>query len=92
MNSEIQSLARLREINPDSIQWLKDNGIDLEKDEMIEIAPSAQHFQGGVKIRKQGDTEIKGLFAAGECAGGRMAPTARRECASGLPGFRENCR
>ena len=64
-------LARLREINPDSIQWLKDNGIDLEKDEMIEIAPSAQHFQGGVKIRKQGDTEIKGLFAAGECAGGQ---------------------
>ena len=64
-------LARLREINPDSIQWLKDNGINLEKGEMIEIAESAQHFQGGVKIRDKGDTDIKGLFAAGECAGGQ---------------------
>ena len=64
-------LARLREINPDSIQWLKDNGIDLDKGEMIEIAASGQHFQGGVKIRDKGDTEIAGLFAAGECAGGQ---------------------
>ncbi|MBM7581621.1 succinate dehydrogenase / fumarate reductase flavoprotein subunit [Caldicoprobacter guelmensis] len=64
-------LMRLKEINSASIQWLKDHGIDLEKGEMIEIVPAAQHFQGGVKIRERGNTEIKGLFAAGECAGGQ---------------------
>src|SRR5690606_37801225 len=30
-----------------------------------------QHFQGGVKIREKGNTEVRGLFAAGECAGGQ---------------------
>ena len=44
---------------------------DLVKGDKIEIAPAAQHFQGGIKIRKQGETNIKGLFAAGECAGGQ---------------------
>lgn len=68
---EISPLARLKEINPASIQWLKDNGIDLEQGEMIEIVPAAQHFQGGVKIREKGNTEVRGLFAAGECAGGQ---------------------
>ncbi|MCM8901050.1 FAD-binding protein [Caldicoprobacter algeriensis] len=68
---EISPLARLKEINSASIQWLKDNGIDLEQGEMIEIVPAAQHFQGGVKIREKGNTEVRGLFAAGECAGGQ---------------------
>jgi len=68
---EISPLARLKEINPVSIQWLKDNGIDLEKGDLIEIVPAAQHFQGGVKIRERGNTQVRGLFAAGECAGGQ---------------------
>ena len=64
-------LYRLKEINPDSIQWLKENGIDLEAGEQIEIAPCIQHFQGGVKIRERGNTSHRGLYAAGECAGGQ---------------------
>jgi succinate dehydrogenase / fumarate reductase flavoprotein subunit len=64
-------LSRLSEINPDVIDWLKVHGIDLRRGEPIEIAPCIQHFQGGVKIRKQGDTSLKGLYAAGECAGGQ---------------------
>lgn len=67
----VSPLERLKEINPASVQWLKDNGIDLEKGEMIEIVPAGQHFQGGVKIREKGNTRVKGLFAAGECAGGQ---------------------
>jgi succinate dehydrogenase/fumarate reductase flavoprotein subunit len=62
---------RLREINPASIEWLKDYGIDLEVGDQIEIAPSIQHFQGGIKIREKGNTTLKGLYAAGECAGGQ---------------------
>ena len=64
-------LHRLNEINPESIEWLKEYGIDLAAGERIEIAPAIQHFQGGVKIREKGDTSLKGLYAAGECAGGQ---------------------
>jgi succinate dehydrogenase / fumarate reductase flavoprotein subunit len=64
-------LHRLEEINPDSIQWLKKYGIDLHAGNRIEIAPSVQHFQGGVKIGERANTSLKGLYAAGECAGGQ---------------------
>jgi succinate dehydrogenase / fumarate reductase flavoprotein subunit len=64
-------LHRLKEINPDSIQWLKEYGIDLHAGDRIEIAPSVQHFQGGVKIGKKANSSLKGLYAAGECAGGQ---------------------
>jgi len=64
-------LHRLEEINQESIQWLKENGIDLHAGEKVEIAPTIQHFQGGVKIRERGNSSLKGLYAAGECAGGQ---------------------
>jgi succinate dehydrogenase / fumarate reductase flavoprotein subunit len=47
-------------------------GIDeVHAGERIEIAPAAQHFQGGVKIGEKGNTSLRGLYAAGECAGGQ---------------------
>lgn len=64
-------LHRLREINPDSIAWLGEHGVDLEAGNAIEIAPAAQHFQGGVKINRDAETTVKNLYAAGECAGGQ---------------------
>ncbi len=64
-------LHRLEEINPDSIRWLKEYGIDLRVGDRIEIAPAVQHFQGGVKIGKRANTSLQGLYAAGECAGGQ---------------------
>ncbi len=62
---------RLLEINPDVIEWLKGHGIDLRRGDPMEIAPCIQHFQGGIKIRRKGDASLKGLYAAGECAGGQ---------------------
>ena len=62
-------LSRLERINPEAVSWLKERGIDLVKGMRIEIAPAAQHFQGGVKIRDKAQASIKGLYAAGECAG-----------------------
>jgi succinate dehydrogenase/fumarate reductase flavoprotein subunit len=62
---------RLAEINPDSIQWFKERGIDLAKGDLIEVAECAQHFQGGVKINQQARTTVAGLWAAGETAGGQ---------------------
>ncbi|MGQ9637941.1 MAG: FAD-binding protein [Thermodesulfobacteriota bacterium] len=68
---EKSAFNRLSEINPESIEWLKEHGIDISKGEFIEIAPCIQHFQGGVKIRTYGETSLKGLYAVGECAGGQ---------------------
>ena len=62
---------RLKEINIASVQWLLERGVDLANGEMIEVAPAIQHFQGGIKIRKRANTSIRGLYAAGECAGGQ---------------------
>lgn len=64
-------LCRLKEINPDSIQWFKERGVDLANGDLIEVAECAQHFQGGVKINEQARTTVPGLWAAGETAGGQ---------------------
>jgi succinate dehydrogenase / fumarate reductase flavoprotein subunit len=64
-------LHRLEAINPQSVAWLKERGIDLKAGERVEIAPAIQHFQGGVKIRIHGETTLPGLYAAGEVAGGQ---------------------
>jgi succinate dehydrogenase/fumarate reductase flavoprotein subunit len=64
-------LRRLETINPQSVAWLQERGIDLEAGERVEIAPAIQHFQGGVKIRIHGETTLPGLYAAGEVAGGQ---------------------
>ena len=68
---EESPLHRLREINPAAIDWLREYGVDLEAGEKLEIAPSIQHFQGGIKIGERGNSSVKGLYAAGECAGGQ---------------------
>jgi len=68
---EASPLHRLKEINPDSVGWLKENGIDLYAGEKVEIAPCIQHFQGGIKIGENGNASVKGLYAAGEGAGGQ---------------------
>ncbi|MDF2502075.1 MAG: fumarate reductase/succinate dehydrogenase flavoprotein domain protein [Anaerosporomusa subterranea] len=64
-------LQRLKEINPASIEWFKDRGIDLLQGDVIEVAACAQHFQGGVKIDTRSRTTVNGLWAAGESAGGQ---------------------
>ncbi len=61
---------RLIKINPQIVEWLKGYNIDLSK-EPLPIQNSLQHFQGGIKIREDAGTNIKGLFAVGECAGGQ---------------------
>lgn len=44
-------------------------GIDI-KNEAIEVAPTAHHFMGGLKINTDGSTSLKNLFGAGEVCGG----------------------
>jgi len=64
-------LARLEAINRPAMDWLAERGVDLRAGDLLELAPAAQHFQGGVKIRQRGNTTLLGLYAAGETAGGQ---------------------
>jgi fumarate reductase (CoM/CoB) subunit A len=49
-------------------QFLK-FGVDIRKEPM-EVAPTAHHIMGGLKIFPDGSTTVPGLFACGEVAGG----------------------
>ena len=44
-------------------------GVDI-KHEPIEVAPTAHHFMGGLKINTDASTSVKNLFGAGEVCGG----------------------
>lgn len=64
-------LYRLQEINPASIEWFLERGIDIAKGDCVEVAACAQHFQGGIKIDEQARSTVEGLWAVGETAGGQ---------------------
>jgi fumarate reductase (CoM/CoB) subunit A len=49
-------------------QFLK-FGVDIRVEPM-EVAPTAHHIMGGLRIRPDGSTTMKGLFACGEVSGG----------------------
>lgn len=44
-------------------------GVDIRKEPM-EVAPTAHHFMGGIKINPSGASTLPGLFACGEVTGG----------------------
>jgi fumarate reductase (CoM/CoB) subunit A len=44
-------------------------GVDIRKEPM-EVAPTAHHVMGGVRIGPNGESTMSGLFACGEVAGG----------------------
>ncbi|MGB9936385.1 MAG: fumarate reductase (CoM/CoB) subunit TfrA [Methanobacterium sp.] len=50
------------------LQFL-DVGVDIRKEPM-EVAPTAHHFMGGIRINESGESTVQGLFAAGEVTGG----------------------
>ncbi len=51
------------------IDRLAKNGIDLTKSD-VEVAPIAHYHMGGVRVTASLETDIRGLFAAGEAIGG----------------------
>jgi succinate dehydrogenase flavoprotein subunit len=61
--------AALRESFGPVIDRLAANGIDLTKTP-IEVAPIAHYHMGGIAAGTQMETELPGLFAAGEAVGG----------------------
>jgi succinate dehydrogenase/fumarate reductase flavoprotein subunit len=45
-------------------------GLDLTKDDRVEIAPTLHYVMGGVRIDAQTRSSLQGLFVCGETAGG----------------------
>jgi len=50
------------------LQFL-DVDVDIRKEPM-EVAPTAHHFMGGIRINEFGESTVKNLYAAGEVTGG----------------------
>ena len=61
-------IERLARMNTPAIELYKEKGLDITK-EYLEIALCAQHHNGGIAVDLWWQTSVKGLFAAGECAG-----------------------
>jgi len=52
---------------PHIYRFCRDHGLDITKG-LIPVAPAAHYLMGGVKVNIWGETNILGLFAAGETA------------------------
>jgi len=52
---------------PRIYSFCRDHGLDITKG-LIPVAPAAHYLMGGVKVNIWGETNIPGLFAAGETA------------------------
>ena len=52
---------------PHIYRFCRDHGLDITKG-LIPVAPAAHYLMGGVKVNIWGETNIPGLFAAGETA------------------------
>ena len=61
-------IERLAKMNQPAIDLYMGKGLNI-REEMLEIALCAQHNNGGIAVDLWWQTEIPGLFAAGECAG-----------------------
>ncbi|MBR4235612.1 MAG: FAD-binding protein [Clostridia bacterium] len=61
-------IRRLSLLNQPAIDFYREHGIDLEK-QPLEIALCVQHNNGGLAVDADWQTNIKGLYAAGEAAG-----------------------
>jgi succinate dehydrogenase/fumarate reductase flavoprotein subunit len=59
---------RLEKMNRPAIDFYLDKGVDLKKD-LLEISLSAQHNNGGLAVNLWWQSNLKGLFPAGEAAG-----------------------
>ena len=61
-------IERLKKMNEGAIELYADHGIDLYR-EPLEIAVCAQHCNGGVAVDGHWQSDIPGLYVAGEAAG-----------------------
>jgi fumarate reductase (CoM/CoB) subunit A len=60
---------QLRALWRTSVEWYVQHGVDI-RDRPVEVTCVGHAVNGGVEIDAEGRTDLPGLFAAGECAGG----------------------
>lgn len=60
-------LERLRHMNAPAVEFYREHGVNLAE-EMLEIALCAQHNNGGLAVDCWWQTNLKGLYCAGEAA------------------------
>ena len=61
-------IERLKKMNMGAIKLYREHGIDICT-QPLKIAVCAQHCNGGIKVDKDWQTNITGLYAIGEAAG-----------------------
>ncbi len=61
-------IERLERLNRPAVEFYLDHGIDL-RTQLLEIAFCAQHNNGGLAVDTWWQTNISGVFAAGEASG-----------------------
>ncbi len=61
--------SRIEEKLPVMLEQFLKFGVDI-RSEPMEVAPTAHHIMGGLRIRPDGSTTLPGLYACGEVAGG----------------------
>ena len=61
-------IERLFKMNAPAVELYRSKGTDIAKD-YLPIALCAQHHNGGIAVDLWWQTNVKGLFAVGECAG-----------------------
>ena len=61
-------IERLKRMNIGAIELYADHGIDICT-ELLEIAVCAQHCNGGVMVDEHWQSDVDGLYVAGEAAG-----------------------
>ena len=61
-------IDRLMKMNPPAVSLYLGKGRDISA-EYLEISLCAQHCNGGISVDMWWQTSVRGLFAAGECAG-----------------------
>ena len=61
-------IARLEKMNPQAIALFAAHGIDLHT-QLLPITVAAQHCNGGLAVDADWQTDVPGLYAAGEAAG-----------------------
>ena len=61
-------IARLEKMNMGAVELYAEHGIDI-RTELLEIAVCAQHCNGGVAVDENWQSDVEGLYAAGEAAG-----------------------